>query len=150
MRAFLLSSLLLFPLAASAADLPEPLAAVMAKAQSGDAIVVDVREAGELKDGMIDGAVWLATSEIKDKSPRYTEILKALPKDKPVYVHCASGIRSGNFAETLEKDGYKATNLGGFPELLAAGFKTKKVSDAKSQPCPYLCGPLGGAKQATK
>lgn len=114
-----------------------------AEVQKGDAVLIDVREAPELvADGMAEPAVWLATSEIKAKSERYQHILKALPKDKPIYVYCAVGRRSGPFAEALTALGYKATNFGAL-----AAWKTEKgamraLAEAKTQPCPYLCGPL--------
>ena len=114
---------------------------VAEQAKQGKAVIVDVREADELADGMVSSAYWLSTSDIKDHSPRYQEILKRLPKDTVVYTYCAAGHRAGRFADELRQAGFKAENLGGYKDLEKAGFPVKPVKDAKSQPCPYLCGP---------
>ncbi len=101
------------------------LKAAQAEIQSGKAVLVDVREAAELKDGVVDHSLWLATSDIKAKNAHFTETLKALPKDKTIYTYCASGFRSGKFADDLNGQGYKAVNLGGFADLKKAGFAVK-------------------------
>lgn len=115
--------------AARAAELTEPLAAALIKVKNDEAVIIDVREAAEIKDGMVEQAIWLPTTEIQSKSGRYAETLAKLPKDKPVYVYCASGVRSDAFADALEVLGYKAANLGGYVELTAAGFTVKKPKD---------------------
>jgi rhodanese-related sulfurtransferase len=109
-------------LPANAAEMREPLAAALIKVKNGEATLVDVREAGEVKSGALEKAVWLPTSEIKAKGAKYAEVMKTLGKDKPVYVYCASGVRSERFADQLDAEGYKASSLGGIDELIAAGF----------------------------
>lgn len=125
---------------ASATESTEPLAAALIKVKASEAVIIDVREVDEIKAGIIDQAIWLPTSEIQAKGPRFAEIMKTLPKDKPVYVYCASGVRSEKVADQLEAQGFKTANLGGYMELTAAGFTAKPAPDAKLQPCPYLCG----------
>lgn len=117
---------------------------VAAKTAKGDAIIVDVREADEIKDGMASPAIWIATSEIKSRSSRYKDIMKALPKDKQIYVYCASGVRSGRFVDDLTKSGYKAENLGAYSDWRDAGKSVKPVPDATAKPCPFLCKPTAG------
>lgn len=115
-----------------------------AKVAKGDAILVDVREADELKEGIASPAIWLATSEIKTQSSRFKDIMKALPKDKQIYVYCASGGRSGKFVTELNAQGYKAENLGGFSDWRDSGKSVKPVADATAKPCPFLCKPSAG------
>jgi rhodanese-related sulfurtransferase len=46
-----------------------------------------------------------------------------LTTDRAVGVYCASGGRSGMAAQTLERLGYEAHNLGGLKDLTAAGAR---------------------------
>jgi rhodanese-related sulfurtransferase len=134
MHTLILAAALLSPLVDQAAT----------KAKTGDAVIVDVREAAEIKDGMASPAIWIATSEIKSQSSRFKDIMRSLPKDKPIYVYCASGVRSGRFVDELKKEGYKAENLGGFSDWRDAGKAVKPVPDAMAKPCPFLCKPQQG------
>jgi rhodanese-related sulfurtransferase len=115
--------------------------AAAAQISKGDAVLVDVRELDEIKGGMAAPAMWLATSEIKAQGPRFKDIMKTLPKNKPIYVYCASGGRSGQFVDGLKAQGYDAKNLGGFPDWRDAGKPVKPVADASDKPCPFLCRP---------
>ena len=109
----------------------------------GEAVLLDVREGHELvAEGMAEPAAWLATSEINDPSVRYRELLAAFPKDKPIYVYCASGRRAGVFTSRLLADGYRAINLGGFAAWKAADLPVRKLAEVKTAPCPYLCAGL--------
>ncbi len=117
--------------------------AMSGKVAKGEAILIDVREMDEIKDGMAAPAIWLSTSEIKGKGSRYAEIMKGLPKDKQIYVYCASGGRSGRFVEQLKEQGYKAENLGGFADWRDAGKSVTPVPDAGDKACPFLCKPKG-------
>lgn len=75
----------------------------------GEKLLVDVRQAWELKQGYIKGAVnydWLGDE--------FLAHFKAVPKDRPVYVYCAVGGRSSEAAAALSKAGYKKVyNLSG-------------------------------------
>ncbi len=63
-----------------------------------DILVIDVREQHEVDAANI-GATHIAMGEVLD---RLTEI----PKDKPVYIHCRSGSRSGAICNALMNNGY--------------------------------------------
>lgn len=96
--------------------------------KSGQAILVDVREEGELRQrGLAESAEWLATSEIEARSPKWQEFVARLPKDKQIIVYCAAGVRAGRFAEELLESGYHATNMGGFDDWLSAGLPVKRI-----------------------
>ncbi len=86
-------------------------------AESGDAIILDVREPDELAAKAIDGATHLPLSEMRD---RYTE----LPGDKRLMVICDSGVRSAFVTEMLQNSGYEDTvNVsGGMQAWVGAGL----------------------------
>lgn len=87
------------------------------------AVLVDVREEGEWKQGHIEGAKLLPLSELEET--KSAESLKRqLPKDKIIYIHCYSGMRSLAAAEILTQHGFKIRPLKpGYKDLLKAGFK---------------------------
>lgn len=61
--------------------------------------LIDVREKHEFKRGHIAGAVNISLSQLKQR-------LGQIPKDKPVYLYCQSGMRSKQAAKILSKNGY--------------------------------------------
>lgn len=73
------------------------------------ALLLDVREVDEYKGGHIPGAVNVPLSILS------TGILKAVPdKDKPVFIYCLSGARSGKAAGIMRSLGYDhVNNIGG-------------------------------------
>ena len=76
---------------------------------AGKIQVLDVRTADEYKSGHINNALqanWLDKNEFNDRTSH-------LDKNKPVYIYCLSGGRSGAAAEVLRAKGYTVTNLEG-------------------------------------
>lgn len=77
---------------------------------SGQPQLLDVRTAGEYKQGHLSNALqadWTNAAE-------FAERVKYLDKNKPLLVYCASGGRSGQAAEWLVKQGFsKVDNLSG-------------------------------------
>ncbi len=76
---------------------------------SANVQVLDVRTADEYKSGHIKNALqanWLDKNEFNDRTSH-------LDKNKPVYIYCLSGGRSGAAAEVLRSKGYTVTNLEG-------------------------------------
>jgi rhodanese-related sulfurtransferase len=61
--------------------------------------IMDVREPNEYKNGFIPGAVNVPLSQLSAR-------INALPKDKPLYLYCQSGMRSKQAARVLAKRGY--------------------------------------------
>ena len=76
-------------------------AAFKAKIESGNGIILDVRTPGEVAQGYIADAVII---DIYDQN--FITELNKLPKDKEVYVYCASGMRSVQAAEILLQNGF--------------------------------------------
>lgn len=70
--------------------------------------LVDVRTPGEWNGGIIEGALLYDIS-----SADFEKQVASLDKDRPVYVYCAVGGRSGNASELLKEKGYKVYDLKG-------------------------------------
>jgi rhodanese-related sulfurtransferase len=93
------------------------------KAMADDkAVLLDVREKSEWDDGHLKNAKLLPLSVLKAVA-KAEDVAKIVPKDKIVYCHCASGIRSLKAADALQKLGYDVRPLkSGYEDLLKAGF----------------------------
>ena len=108
--------------------------------QNKKTIILDVREFDEIKEGMVDGAIWIPFSEIKNKKgDRYTQVMQSLDKTKEIQVYCAVGGRAGTIKNMLAANDYKIGNLGGFKDLQVAGFPVKKIDKTSPENCPWLC-----------
>jgi len=68
---------------------------------SGDVVLVDVREEAERRIVSIPGAVHVPLASILDGSG-----LAAVPRDRPVVLHCRSGVRSEQAWYALRDAGY--------------------------------------------
>jgi len=90
------------------------------------AALVDVREKKEWAEEHLQAAQLLPLSELKRLAgdpAAQAELEKKLPKNRIVYCHCASGIRSLRAAEILRKLGYDARPLKqSYDDLRQAGF----------------------------
>lgn len=62
--------------------------------------LIDVREPNEFNAGHILGARNIPVSQLKMR-------MKEIRPDKPVYLYCQSGMRSGRAAQMLYRKGYK-------------------------------------------
>lgn len=113
--------------AACAADhTTDTLETVKKNVADGKAVLVDVREGDEWKDGHLKDARLLPLSEIKKGVPE-EKLKKAVPPGSVVYLHCGSGIRCLAAAELLKKQGYDVRPLkDGYMGLLKAGFPQDK------------------------
>lgn len=117
----------LIPTLAGAAEITkEPLATVKTNIDERKAVLVDVREPEEWKEGHIEGAVSLPLSKLR-RGAEAEDLQKQLPKDKVIYTHCVVGMRAQTAGKILEKHGYQVRALKpGYEELVAAGFKKAK------------------------
>lgn len=78
-------------------------------------VLVDVREPGEWRTGHAPRARHVPLDRLEREAKR-------LPRDVPVVVMCASGMRSRGAAARLRAEGYRATSLsGGLTAWRAAG-----------------------------
>ena len=78
----------------------------LAAALSGEAALIDVREASEYVAGHVPGAALMPMT-------RLTARLGELDKTRPVYVVCASGNRSAAMTDLLVASGYDAYSVAG-------------------------------------
>ena len=101
------------------------------------AVLIDVREKLEWDAGHLNQAALVPLSDLKaapEKAPTIAAVgsdlkltLTALPKDKPVYIHCKSGKRAQMASELLKAQGYDVRPLKqGYDDLKEAGFPTGK------------------------
>ena len=105
---------------------------VAAELERGDALLVDLREPGELAQGSIPGAVHAPRGMLEFWADPTSAYHRAeFDPSRRVFLHCASGGRSALAADTLQEMGY--TNVahldGGFNAWKAAG---RPVEDAPS------------------
>ena len=98
--------------------------------------LLDVRESSEAAVRPLNGAVQIPFFELSKK-------IDSIPKDKPVYVFCATGDRSEQVAEILADREYDVYDVeGGLDAVPKAHFV-----DAKGQKCP---GPIVQVDEAVK
>jgi rhodanese-related sulfurtransferase len=94
-----------------------------AKLNSGDAVVVDVRDKDEWDEGHIPGATHMSRGTIE------FDIEENVPdRNAMIICHCGGGGRSALAAESLQKMGYKNVRsmAGGFKAWKATGLPTTK------------------------
>ncbi len=96
-----------------------PLASVQPADVGPDALLLDVREDDEWREGHIEGARHLPMGQVPAAVAAGTEWLRP---DQPVIVVCAVGARSARVASWLNQQGYQAINLdGGMHAWMLAG-----------------------------
>ena len=94
-----------------------------AKSQSGNAVIVDVREKDEWDEEHIPDAVHMSRGTIE------LDIEEKIPDlSQTIITHCGGGGRSALAAESLQKIGYKNVRsmAGGFKAWKATGLPTEK------------------------
>jgi rhodanese-related sulfurtransferase len=69
--------------------------------KSSAGTVIDVRTAGEMAQGKIEGAL-----DIDYYSPNFLDQVSQLPKDQELYLYCAVGARSEEAARLLVQQGF--------------------------------------------
>lgn len=81
--------------------------------EKGNVQLIDVRTPKEVKEGFIKTALFINYFE-KDFT---NKVIEKLDKNKPVYVYCRSGNRSGKSAKQLHEKGFDVYNvLGGYKQ----------------------------------
>ncbi|HLW55930.1 MAG TPA: rhodanese-like domain-containing protein [Bacteriovoracaceae bacterium] len=91
------------------------------------AILLDIREADEIKSGMIKGASWLPLSSLNKNPVETIRKLRNIVKNKDLYIYCRSGRRAEAFISQVQNDGIKGINVGGYEDLVSQGlpFETR-------------------------
>lgn len=88
--------------------------------ESDDAVVIDVRGASEYQEGHIADALHLHYGTIADQ-------VDAVPRDKTLVIHCATGVRASVAASILVANGFEdVLNFpGGYDAWVDAGYPTE-------------------------
>lgn len=93
--------------------------------RDGSVSLLDVRTKTEIARGMIDGFINIPLDTLRDNLDKF-------PKDKPVYVHCHSGLRSYIACRILSGNGYDCYNLAGGWRLYESVINDRTVPE-------YVC-----------
>jgi rhodanese-related sulfurtransferase len=116
----LAAAVLLALVAAACSEGSGELGAVLREVKAGRAVLVDVRSPGEWSAGHLAEARLIPTTAIASGKAD----LSALPKDRPVYLHCSVGGRARFAASVLRQKGFDARPLDASPrQLVEAGFR---------------------------
>lgn len=84
-------------------------------------VVLDVRTPAEYAEGHLVDA-----PNINVMSASFDDKVKDLDKDKTYYLYCKSGGRSGRATQIMRGLGFDAYNVGGYADLVAAGFESEE------------------------
>lgn len=96
--------------------------------RDGSVTLLDVRTAAEVARGRIEGTVHIPLDSLRER-------LGELPKDRPVYVHCHSGLRSYVACRILTGHGYDCYNLAGGYRLYASAVEERSIPDYRCADC---------------
>ncbi len=98
----------------------QELKAALDAGEVGEGDLVDVREEWEFEQGRVPGARLVPMMSVP-------AVAGELPADRPVYLVCAVGARSGQAAEYLSRMGVDAVNVeGGTAEWVRAGYPVER------------------------
>lgn len=93
--------------------------------RDGSVTLLDTRTQTERAGGMIDGFIHIPLDSLREN-------LHQVPKDRPVYVHCHSGLRSYIACRILAGNGYDCYNLAGGWRLYESVINERTVPE-------YIC-----------
>ena len=96
--------------------------------RDGSVTLLDVRTDTERSRGAIDGFMHIPVDSLR-------EHVSEIPKGKPVYVHCHSGLRSYIACRILNGYGYDCYNLAGGWRLYEAVTKNRRVPEYRCTEC---------------
>ena len=96
--------------------------------RDGSVFLLDTRTPFEVMQGKIDGFVNIPLDALRQR-------IKEIPKDKPVYVHCHSGLRSYLACRILTGGGYDCYNLAGGWRLYESVINERTVPEYSCKDC---------------
>jgi rhodanese-related sulfurtransferase len=98
----------------------EPLECA-ARIRSGQAYLIDVREADERAQAVAEGAMLLPLSDLAGPRTQWQPFLATVAQ-KELFLYCGAGVRSGMAARVLTNEGFRAANAGSFVDWEASGW----------------------------
>lgn len=96
--------------------------------RDGSVFLLDTRTPYEVIQGKIDGFVNIPLDSLRGR-------LDEIPKDRPVYVHCHSGLRSYLACRILIGNGYDCYNLAGGWRLYESVIHERTVPEYSCKDC---------------
>ncbi|MBE6766153.1 MAG: CoA-disulfide reductase [Ruminococcaceae bacterium] len=96
--------------------------------RDGSVFLLDTRTPYEVMYGKIDGFVNIPLDELRER-------LDEIPKDRPIYVHCHSGLRSYLACRILIGNGYNCYNLAGGWRLYESVINERTVPEYSCKDC---------------
>jgi len=96
--------------------------------RDGSVFLLDTRTPFEVMQGKIDGFVNIPLDSLRQR-------LNEIPKDRPVYVHCHSGLRSYLACRILTGNGYDCYNLAGGWRLYESVINERTVPEYSCKDC---------------
>lgn len=96
--------------------------------RDGSVFLLDTRTPFEVMQGKIDGFVNIPLDELRGR-------LDEIPKDRPIYVHCHSGLRSYLACRILTGNGYDCYNLAGGWRLYESVINERTVPEYSCKDC---------------
>jgi len=96
--------------------------------RDGSVFLLDTRTPFEVMNGKIDGFVNIPLDSVRER-------LDEIPKDRPVYVHCHSGLRSYLACRILTGNGYDCYNLAGGWRLYESVINERTVPEYSCKDC---------------
>ena len=96
--------------------------------RDGSVFLLDTRTTFEVMQGKIDGFVNIPLDELRGR-------LDEIPKDRPIYVHCHSGLRSYLACRILTGNGYDCYNLAGGWRLYESVINERTVPEYSCKDC---------------
>ena len=96
--------------------------------RDGSVFLLDTRTPFEVMHGKIDGFVNIPLDSLRQR-------INEIPKDKPVYVHCHSGLRSYLACRILTGNGYDCYNLAGGWRLYESVINERTVPEYSCKDC---------------
>ena len=96
--------------------------------RDGSVTLLDVRSPAEVRRGRIDGFMNIPLDSLRER-------IGEIPKNKPVYIHCHSGLRSYIACRILAGNGYDCFNLAGGWRLYESVINEKTVPEYSCTEC---------------
>ena len=96
--------------------------------RDGSVFLLDTRTPFEVMQGKIDGFVNIPLDSLRQR-------INEIPKDRPVYVHCHSGLRSYLACRILTGNGYDCYNLAGGWRLYESVINERTVPEYSCKEC---------------